>query len=466
MPRTGPGNLVERNSSQMSDVMSEYRSKIISAADAAAMVRSNDTVDYYAFTASSRYLDAALAHRAGELENVTIRSELRLAPPCSVFMADPEGATFTLDSLFCGPVELMVPEKQRTVTPVPLSFFEALIRRKDLHFDVAAFMVSPPDDEGYLHFCPSPALAKTVATASGVFFAEINESYFPIRGSEDRRIHISEVKHVIEGDNPPMLGLPIPPISDEDQKMAAHVLSVVRDGSCLQIGYGAVPEAVATLIAETDLRELGIHTEFFSDGIMRLYKAGKVTGARKTTNPGKIVSSIAFGSPELHDFIRDCPDLYMTSSTYSNNPAVIRQNDGFVSVNAFLEIDLSGQVNAESIGTHVRSGTGGQLDFILGAQQARDGKAILCSPSTYTKADGSRVSRILPILTPGATVTTPRSCVQYICTEHGMVNLRGRNLWERAERLISIAHPDFRDELIRQAEALGVWRNRNRIANC
>ncbi len=449
----------------MSEVMSEYRSKLVSAAEAAALVRSNDIVDYYAFTASSRYLDAALAQRVGELENVTIRSALRMAPPCAAFMADPEGRSFTMDSLFCGPAELMVPPWQRTSTPAPLSFFGALFRRKDLHCDMASFMVSPPDNEGYLHFCPSPALGKTLATAARVFCAEVSEAYFPIRGSKDRRIHISHVNHVIEGDNPTMLDVPVPPISETDQKIAAHVLGLVRDGSCLQIGYGAVPEAVATLIAATDLRELGIHTEFLSDGIMRLCKAGKVTGARKTTDPGKIVSSIAFGSPELYEFIRDCPDLYMTSSAYSNHAAIIRQNDNFVSVNAFLEVDLSGQVNAESIGTQIRSGTGGQLDFIIGAQQAREGKAILCSPSTYTTKAGTLASRIMPVLTPGATVTTPRSCVQYVCTEHGMVNLRGRNLWERCERLISIAHPEFREDLVRQAEALGIWRNRNRTGN-
>jgi acyl-CoA hydrolase len=367
--------------------------------------------------------------------------------------------------MFYGPLELMVPAKQRTSTPAPLSFYEALLHRNDLRCDVASFMVSPPDNEGYLYFCPSPALAKTLATDSRVFCAEINETYFPIRGSEDRRIHISDVKYIIEGDSPPLLGVPLPPVSEEDQKIAAHVLEAIRDGSCLQIGYGAVPEAVASLIAETDIRDLGIHTEFLSDGIMRLYKAGKVTGAKKTSDPGKITSCIAFGSSELYEFIRDCPDLYLTSATYSNNPWNIRRNDHFVGLNAFLEIDLSGQVNSESIGPYVRSGTGGQLDFIIGAQQARDGKAILCSASTYTKKDGTRVSRILPALTPGGIVTTPRSCVQYVCTEYGMVNLRGRNLWERSERLIGIAHPEFREDLIRQAEALGVWRNRNRIGS-
>lgn len=447
----------------MPSIMSEYREKLVSAEEAAAMVKSNDIVDYYAFTASSRYLDVALARRVDELENVTIRSELRLGPPHAVFMADPAGKTFTLDSLFCGPVELMVPENRRTATPAPLSFFADLFKRGDLRCDVAAIMVSPPDNEGYLHFCPSPALARTLAANAGIFFAEVSEAHFPLRGSGDRRIHISEVTHIIEGDNPPPLGVPVPVASEVEQSIARHVLGTVRTGSCLQIGYGAVPEAVAGLIAGTDLHDLGIHTEFLSDGIMRLYKAGKVTGSRKTTDPGKMVAGIAFGSPELYEFMRECPDLHMCSSAYTNNAAVIRQNEGAVSINAFLEIDLGGQVNAESIGASVRSGTGGQLDFVMGAQQAEKGSAILCGPSTYTKKDGTTASRIVPVLTPGATVTTPRSCVHHICTEFGMVNLRGRNLWERAELLVSVAHPDFRDGLIQQAEAMGVWRKRNRV---
>jgi len=446
----------------MSTVIEAYKSKLITADDAAAMVKSHNTVDYYAFTASSRYLDAALAKRAHELEDVTIRSELRIGPPFATFMADPEGRAFILDTLFAGPLERLVPLRQRTCTPARLSFFESLFDRGEARVDVASFMVSPPDNEGYLYFCPSPALAGSDARGATLFFAEINESLFPIRGTESRRIHISEVKYVIEGDNPPLIPVPNPMITPEDGAIANHVLREVCDGACMQIGYGAVPEAVATLIARSDLKDLGIHTEFLSDGIMRLHKAGKITGSRKATDPGKIVSGIVFGSSDLYDFVRTCPDLHLTSSSYANNPAIIQKNDNFVSINAFLEIDLSGQVNAESIGFRTLSGTGGQLDFVIGSQQAKNGKAILCASSTFTKKDGTRGSRVASMLTLGATVTTPRSCVQYVCTEHGIVNLRGRNLWERAEALISIAHPDFREEIIKEAEAMGVWRGRNR----
>ena len=447
----------------LSTVMDLYRSKLITADEAAGMVQSNDIVDYFAFTASSRYVDAALAKRAGELENVTIRSELRVAPPPMTFLADMTGKTFHFDSLFRGPFEHAIPPSVTMFTPARLSAFAKLFLDGDLHSDFAAFMVSPPDTDGFLHFCPSPSLAKMDAKSAGCFFAEINESLFPLRGSDDCKIHLSEVDYVIEGDNPPMMEVPNATSTPIDQEIANHLVRDLTDGVCLQIGYGEVPDAVAKLIGQSDLKDLGIHTEFLCDGIMHLYQTGKVTGARKQIDVGKIVSGIAFGSRQLYEFVRDCPDLYLTSSAYSNDPQVISRNDNLVSINAFLETDLSGQVNSESIGTHTRSGTGGQLDFVMGAQLSKNGKVILCGPSTYVRKDGVRVSRILPTLAPGTAVTTPRSCVQYIATEYGIVNLRGRNLWDRAELLIGIAHPDFRDDLIKQAETLGAWRPRNRL---
>jgi acyl-CoA hydrolase len=443
--------------------MDVYRSKLISAEQAAAMVRSNDIVDFYAFTASSRYMDAALAKRVDELKNVTIRTELRLAPPLQTFLADKEGRAFVFDSLFRGPLECLVPQRNRTYTPARLTAFESFFQCGDLYSDIASFMVSPPDNDGFLYLCPSPSVGKMDVLSAKRFFAEINENLFPIRGSEDRRIHLADADHIIEGDNPPIMEVPSQPITQVDEAIAGHILGALHNGACLQIGYGAVPDAVANFIGKSDLRDLGIHTEFLGDGIVHLCKAGKITGAKKTTDPGKIVAGITFGTRELYTFLRECPDVYLTSSTYSNDPAVICRNDNAVGINAFLEIDLSGQVNSESVGTHTFSGTGGQLDFVLGSQAARNGKAILCAPSVYVRKDGMRASRIVATLPPGAVVTTPRSCIQYVCTEYGMVNLRGRNLWERAELLIGIAHPDFREDLRKQAEQIGVWRPRNRV---
>ncbi len=446
----------------MSAVMELYHSKRITAEKAAAMVHSHSVVDYYAFSVSSRYLDAALAKRAGELEDVTIRSEIRVAPPFAVFMADPEGKTFRLETLFMGPFELMVPPERRSYTPARVSEFERLFAARDISSDFTAFMVSPPDDEGYLYFCPSPSLALMDARNAKCFFAEINENLFPIAGSEERRIHISEVGYVIEGDNPKLMPLPRAKPSPIAGAIARHIVGELFDGACLQVGYGEIPDAVAELIVQSDLKDLGIHTEFLGDGVMNLYKTGKITGARKQLQPGKITSGIAFGTQEFYEFMRECPDLYMTTSSYTNNSAVIAQNDNVIGINAFLDINLSGDVNAESVGGNTLSGTGGQLDFVIGSQWSKNGKSILCGPSTYVRKDGVRVSRVVGTFPAGTSVTTPRSCMHYVCTEYGIVNLRGRNLCERAELLIGIAHPDFRDGLIVEAEQMGLWRPRNR----
>jgi acyl-CoA hydrolase len=439
--------------------MDEYRRKLISADDAAAMVKSDDIVDYYAFNASSMYLDAALAKRANELENVTIRSELRLAPPMQAFMADVSGRAFKMESLFRGPIENLVPADRCAPIPARLGYYEKMFRDFEIRTDITSFMTTPPDKDGYLHFCPSPALAKADAQTAKTFIAEINESYFTLdHGSEDCKIHISEVDYVVEGNNPPIMEIPNPPTTEVDAKIASFVIGELRNGACLQIGYGSVPNAVTNLIVDSDLTDFGVQTEVLPESIMELYLAGKVSGKYKAVDPGKMAASFVLGSRKLMDFIRDCPDVYMCCATHTNNPNEISKNENFIAVNAFLEIDLLGQVNSESIRNRTITGTGGQLDFVLGAHLSKNGKSILCSPSTYKGKDEQIGSKIVSILTPGSTVTTPRSCVQYVCTEYGIVNLRGKNLWERAELLISIAHPDFRDDLIREAKDLGYLR--------
>ena len=432
----------------MSSAMDEYRRKLISADDAAAMIKSGDVVDYYAFGASSQYLDAALAKRVGELENVKIRSELRLAPPMQVFLADTTGKAFKLESLFRGPFENIVPPERCTSIPARLGSYEKIFRDGEVRTDFASFMVTPPDSEGYLHFWPSPALAKADAQMAKVFMAEINETYYHFREEdEDSKIHISEVDYVIEGHNPPLLEAPNPEPNEVDSMIATHIMEEICDGACLQIGYGSVPNAVAKLIAESHLKDLGIQTEVLPEGVMKLYKAGMISGKKKGVDVGKMTASFLLGTKELFEFVRDDPAVKMCSASYTNNPSVIGRNDNFISVNAFLEIDLMGQVNSESIVRHTITGTGGQLDFVLGSQLSKNGKSILCTPSTYKAKDKQVKSRIVHTLTPGSAVTTPRSCVQYVATEYGIVNLRGRNLWERAELLIGLAHPDFRDEL-------------------
>lgn len=440
----------------MAEWMSEYKRKLISADDAAGLVKNGQTIDYYAFNASSRYMDAALAKRANDLEDVTIRSHLRLAPPMQAFMADTGGKAFRLESLFRGPCENFVPPDRCSSIPARLGSYEKLFRLGDIKTQVASFMVSPPDNEGYIHFCPSPALAKADAETADVFVAEINETYYRMRGSDDCRMHISEVDYIVEGDNPPLLEVPNPMPTEIDKKIADLIIKELCNGACLQIGYGSVPNAVTSLICESDLKDLGVHTEVIPESVVHLYQAGKITGKRKITDPGKIVACFILGSGALIDFIRDCPDVHMCSSTYTNDPFVAGRNENFISINGCLQVDLRGQVNSESIITRTISGTGGQLDFVMGAQLSKGGKAILCCPSTYTDKSGRTQSRIVAALPTGAIVTTPQSVVQYVCTEYGLINLRGRTLRERALMLVSIAHPDFRDKLIEDAKHMRI----------
>jgi len=405
----------------MPNVGNEYRQKLISAEEAASRIRSGDIVDYYAFNASSQYLDAALAQRVNELHDVTIRSELRLALPMQVFMADTEGKAFWLNSLFKGPIENMVPAERCAPIPARLGSYEKLFRDAELTTDYAAFMVSPPDNDGYLHFWPSPALARADIETAKCFFAEINETYrhFPQDGDE-RKIHISEVDHIIEGGSPPLLELPSPPATEQEGKIAGFVLGELCDGACVQIGYGGVPNAVAHLIAESGLKDLGVQTELLPEGLMKLYKAGRITGVKKGVDIGKMTASFVLGTQELFDFVHECPDVLMCSASYTNNPYVIAQNDHFISVNACLEVDLMGQICSESVGYNTITGTGGQLDFVLGAQLSKEGKSIICTPSTYTRKDGKTVSRIVASLMPGGAITVPRACAHYVTTEYGI----------------------------------------------
>ena len=246
-----------------------------------------------------------------------------------------------------------------------------------------------------------------------------------------------------------------------DLAIAGHIFPFLRDGATVQLGVGGMPNALGSLIAQSDLKDLGMHTELCSDGYLDMFKAGKLTNRRKSLYPGKGVLGIAIGSREMYDWLDDNPGYIGFPLSYVNDPQVIAQNDNMISINGCLSADLYGQVGSESVGTRQISGTGGQLDFVTGAAMSRGGMGFLCMSSTYTDKKGERHSRILPRF-DGDIVTTPRSQAPYLVTEYGIANLAGRSTWERAEALIAIAHPDFREELIRAAESQGIWRQSNR----
>jgi acyl-CoA hydrolase len=267
---------------------------------------------------------------------------------------------------------------------------------------------------------------------------------------EQTGVHASEVDFVIEGDDSPAPELPNPTPSEVDAAVGRLIAAEIEDGDCLQIGIGGMPNAVCALLLESGVRDLGVHTEMMTDGLAELYKAGRVTGARKRLNPGKIVYTFALGSQELYRTLDRNPDMLCCPVEYTNDPGIIKQNDRVISINNTTQVDFTGQAASESDGHRHLSGTGGQLQFVRGAYASKDGKSFICLASTYSKR-GERRSRIVLSLTQGNVVTTPRSDVMFVVTEYGIVNLKGKSIAERARGLIGIAHPDFREDLERQA---------------
>jgi acyl-CoA hydrolase len=274
-------------------------------------------------------------------------------------------------------------------------------------------------------------------------------------------VHISRVDYIVEGSNAPLPEIPPAPSSDIDRRIAHHIIKEIEDGACLQLGIGGLPNVIGSMIAQSDLKNLGVHTEMFIDSLMDLYQTGKVTGNSKTIDRFKMVYTFAMGTRKLYEFLDGNAACASYPVNYTNDPRIIALNSKVVAINNAIEIDLFSQVSSESVGPRQISGTGGQLDFIFGAFHSRRGKGIIGLSSTFADNNGVLRSRIVPTLTPGSIVTLPRSIVQYVATEYGIVQLKGKPTWERAEALIGIAHPAFRDELAAQAREMKIWLDRN-----
>ena len=334
-------------------------------------------------------------------------------------------------------------------TPVLLSEVPLLFREGELPLDVALIHVSPPDEHGFCSLGVEAGLTKTPSQTARLVLAEVNERMPRTLG--DSFIHISKIDRAIPVDYP-LAELPMGEVTELSTRIGQHVAGLVEDGSTMQMGIGSIPDAVLGLLGGK--RDLGVHTELFSDGVMRLVQSGVITNERKTLHPGKIVAGFILGSQALYDFVDDNPIVELHPTEYVNDPFVIAQNDRMVSINSAIEIDLTGQVCADSIGPRPYSGVGGQMDFIYGAARSRGGRPIIALPSTADLRDGRRVSRIVAMLKPGAGVTTTRNHVHYVVTEFGVAYLYGKTIRQRARSLIEVAHPDERENLERAAHEL------------
>jgi acyl-CoA hydrolase len=383
------------------------------------------------------------------LRRVKIRGALS-ARPRAVLDADPSGDHFLWFNWHFSGYDRRQHDAGRC-NYIPMNFGETpdYYRRFVEPIGVACLKTAPMDENGYFNFGPSTTYHRAMSERARIVVVETNASVPRVKGP-DTGLHRSEVDYVLDGGKAPLPELPTAEPSTIERKVAALIAQEIEDGSCLQIGIGGMPNAVCSLLRETNVRDLGIHTEMMVDGIADLIEAGIVTNSRKQVNQGKSVYCFAFGSSKLYRVLDSNPSIWAYTVDYTNLPSNIACNDRVVSINNTTQIDLQGQAASESSGHRQISGTGGQLQFVRGAYASKGGKSFICLSSTC-ELKGKRISRIVSTLTPGNIVTTPRTDVMYVVTEYGVVNLKGKSVAERAEALISLAHPDYREELTRAA---------------
>jgi acetyl-CoA hydrolase len=388
---------------------------------------------------------SALVARAPTLRDVEIAQVLTVGP--ADYVAPGMEAHLRVNTLFISDnVRAAVNEGRADFTPCLLSEVPLLFARGLLAVDVALIHVSPPDEHGFCSFGIEVGITKPAAQSARVIVAEVNDRMPRTLG--DSFIHISKIDHVVP------VSYPLPEVtmagaSEVAQQIARHIAALIPDGATLQTGIGAIPDAVLRLLGNH--RHLGVHTELFSDGIIDLIERGVLTGERKTLHPGKVIAGFMLGTQRLYDFVHDNPIIEMHPTSYTNDPFVIARNARMVAINSAIEVDLTGQVCADSIGSRFYSGVGGQLDFIYGASRAEGGVPIIALPATALEG---RASRIVPVLKPGAGVTTTRNHVRFVVTEYGVADLYGKTIRQRAQALIAIAAPQFREELLRRAREL------------
>ncbi|MGO9961109.1 MAG: acetyl-CoA hydrolase/transferase family protein [Solirubrobacteraceae bacterium] len=426
----------------------------ISAVDAAALVCSGDWVEYGGGIGQPDVFDAALAERVDELQDVKIRACLTVRPR-AVLEVDPRRDHFHWFSWhYTGHDRVKGDRGLATYIPCNLGEIPDYYRRFIEPPEIAVIKTCPKDERGLFNFSLAALWHHAIVERAKLVIVEESAGLPYVDGLQNA-VHESDVDYIIEGDNGPAPEVPNPPPTDVDHTIALLIANEIEDGSCLQIGIGAMPNAVCSLLLESGVRDLGVHTEMLTDGIVDLYRAGVVTGARKTLHPGTVACSFGFGSERLYETAHRNPDFVCLAVDLVNLPELVMRNERVVAINSTTQMDLQGQAASESAGHRHISGTGGQSQFVRGAYASTGGKSFICMSSEYERR-GARTSRIVVDLTPGNIVTTTRADVMHVVTEYGIVNLKGKSVPDRARAMISIAHPDFRDDLERDARRHGL----------
>ena len=427
------------------DKRRSYESRIVTAEEAVRQIKSGDRIFLTGNCSVPQKTLAALVDYAPELTDVEICQALTVGP--ADYVKPEMESHLRVNTMFISAnVRKAVHEGRADFTPVLLSEFPLLFKRGILPLDVAMIHVSPPDEHGFCSLGIEVGLTKSAAEAAKIIIAEVNQKMPRTLG--DSFIHVSKLDYIVPVDYPlPELVMGSEGHSEVVEKIASNIAELIPDGATMQMGIGAIPDAVLKFLYEK--KDLGIHTELFSDGVIDLVDAGVLTNARKTLHAGKILAGFVIGSERLYQWVDDNPLIELHPTEHVNDPFVIAQNDRMVAINSAIEIDLTGQVCADSIGPKLFSGVGGQLDFIYGASRSKGGVPIIALPST-----AKEFSRIVAMLKPGAGVVTSRNHVHYVVTEYGIADLYGKTIRQRATALINIANPKFRDELKRQASEL------------
>lgn len=444
----------------------DYRKKSKTAKEAVKCIKSGDWVDYGWSTGTPYELDIALAARAEELTNVNVRGGMVLHDLAIANVENPADH-FTWNSWHMTGIERKYIGYDKDFAFYSSMRYSELPKFYKQHIetvDVAMFQVAPMDNFGFFNYGPNNSAMREVVKKAKKVIVEVNENMPVCLGGWAESVHINDVDVIVEGSNPdidiiPDSGEP----SEVDKKVAGFIMDELQDGNCLQMGIGGMVNAVGKMIAESDLKDLSVHTEMFIDCFVDIAEQGKITGKRKEIDPFRMVYGFGAGTKKMYDFLDNNPACMSCPIDYVNDTVAISQLNNFISINNAVDCDIFGQINAETNGTKHIGGAGGQLDFVLGSYRANNGKSFICMSSAFkNKKTGEVFSRIRPTLKEGSIVTDTRANLDFLVTEYGKVRLKGLPSWQKAEKIISVAHPDFRDELIKEAEAMKIWRRSNK----